>query len=165
MGSILTILRGTMRQSKDGVAWVTGDNPVIFERPYPSASGYVFDADSREATVYVKPGSRTTTGLIVVSSADTDEGFYQVEGITDDFSEFGTSSGHTQLIQRGTLVLVDGENTVALPLSYANNTYSVDPVGGESFATLKAGSKTTTSFVVISPGGDTNFTWLTVGEV
>jgi len=86
MSSTISILRGVLRQTKDQISWVSGENPVIFAEPYASASSYVADVDAPDAVVSIKPGSRTTTGFIVLSDGPTAEGFYQVEGPTDDFN-------------------------------------------------------------------------------
>lgn len=87
MSSTISILRGVLRQTKDQISWVIGENPVVFQEPYVSASTYVADVDAPDAVVSIKPGSRTATGFIVLSDAETDEGFYQVEGPTDDFNQ------------------------------------------------------------------------------
>jgi len=92
MPSVTVISGNNIVQVVSHNAWVVGDNPIVFPKPFSDIT-YAFVptiSDILGVTVKEKVGSRTKTGIVVtVTGSATGLGCYVVAGPSDTFPTGG----------------------------------------------------------------------------
>ena len=163
MSSIIKVNPPILTQIEDRLSWVAGNNPVTFRRAYPDTD-YAFEAHAPGVLVTVVSGSRTVGGLTVNVDIDTDEGYFEANGNTNDYaSGFYYASTDTKVL-RGSQTLVTGENIVLLPDDgFEGVDYTVAIEDEDIRVYVKPDSKAQDQFIVVSSDDNIYFTYTAIG--
>jgi hypothetical protein len=175
MPNIIRIAPPVLTQIKDRQSWVTGTNAIVFDRPYRDLE-YTFECQASGKVLHEVLGTRTVLGLSITADADTSEGYYEANGLTDDFTSVfvfgsgtggggtGGGTGSTFIIYRISQVLVEGDNTITLPgVGFTTTNYTILPEFANINVYVVDGSKTVSTFVVNAAMDDTVFNCIVIG--
>lgn len=163
MAEVLIIADNGLIQADQPLVWAFGDNPVTFDEPFSDLE-YWFVAWAPDVTIRELRDQRTENGTVVNCSAATTEGSWEAKGQSDEFRTSGLTTIGTggALINRGTKILVEGNNTILFPRPHSDIYYQFPNTRGKNGSDLNIVSKFTTHIIVNSPGAD-ELDWISIG--
>lgn len=163
MSSILAVTDTYLTQKRDRQVWSIGVNPVVFEEPFGDIN-YVFHADAPSDVIIKEvPGSRTTIGLQITLNQGTDEGWYDVQGVSNEFRSTSYVDMGIGLIQTGKQALVQGKNTITFVRPFGDINYTFDPISNAVGVTIDMNSRTVQSIDVYLAADDPDFQYEVTG--
>lgn len=163
MPNTLVVMDSKISQSADRQTWIAGENPIVFDEPFADIN-YTLDLHAPDAIVKEKAGTRTVSGVTIEVSTGTEFGYFEATGNSNEYRSAGlvsTGIGANGLIQRGSKVLTQGENTITFPQAFSDAEYTPKLTFGDVHGYLV--SRSTTSMVVYSVDDNSDFHWECTG--
>lgn len=163
MSQVLIVQDINLIQAEDNLTWVFGANPVTFPEPFDDLD-YWFTPWAPNAVVVEDRTQRTEAGTVVIVSSDASQCSWEAKGASAEFrsTTITTVGTGTEMIQRGTKLLVPGNNTINFPKAFSDTNYTFPNTIGKNGTLLNVVSKSINS-IVVNSSADDELEWLAIG--